>query len=354
MLRGNSKGSAEELCWWLLAEEARNLTKRKRKPGWVGRTATMESSQANLRIDGPHQSPAPENGTVEPVAGDQPLPPGNGLAAGVHAASSVPPPEATDGATTVLASVPAAAAGVPPRQAPGPEDPLATAPVLAEVATPGPEHPSPLAIPVAAVPFPGSPDLTLPVAIAAPEAILSPLEERVRRLESALARMQDTQQLENRVAAKVTDQITQELAPVAGTPPTAGLVEIGKKLFEMALPPPPPRTLSPRPEGSRPGWLLWEVLAEARVIGRMYVDPRYRMTWVGRIVPIVLLLAFFWPSFVVWMIPVVNLLLLVKGVDGIVVTAMQLLIAYVMFKVLSHEARRYREVSRDLPASLRP
>ena len=54
---------------------------------------------------------------------------------------------------------------------------------------------------------------SLPVGVFSPEALLSPLEERVRKLEAALAELRDTRQLESRVAARVSDQIAQDLCP---------------------------------------------------------------------------------------------------------------------------------------------
>ncbi len=190
---------------------------------------------------------------------------------------------------------------------------------------------------------------SLPVGVFSPETLLSPLEERVRKLEAALAELRDTRQLESRVAARVSDQIAQDLAPATGLSPQAGLVELGKRLLGVAAPP-PPRTLGPRPAGKRPGWLLLEIFAEARAIPRMYFDPRYRMTWVGRILPIVLLLAFFFPAYALAIFPLVGPLL---ANISLLVKVVELLIAYVLFKVLAHEARRYRETSPDIPPSMR-
>jgi hypothetical protein len=86
----------------------------------------------------------------------------------------------------------------------------------------------------------------------------------------------------------------------------------------------------------------------------MYVDPRYRMTWVGRIVPPLLLVAFFLAYYCVFMIPCVGVLLLASETLAYqVAKVLQLVIAFVLFKVLAHEARRYRETSPDLPSSLR-
>lgn len=182
-----------------------------------------------------------------------------------------------------------------------------------------------------------------------PEALLIPLEERIRKLELALAELQNTSDLESRVAARVSNQIAQELAPGGGASSKASLVELGKRLLGV-MSPPAPRTLGPRPDGKRPGWLLLEVWAEARAIFRMYVDPRYRMTWVGRVVPVVLLIGFLFASYCVALVPLIGPFL-VK--IPFLVEAVQLVMAFVLFKVLSHEARRFRETSPDIPSSLR-
>lgn len=202
---------------------------------------------------------------------------------------------------------------------------------------------------------PGSPPVAAVPAVAmdgiAAQDLLLPLEERIRKLEEALATLQDTQRLESRVAEQVTGRITKELGPAVGVDPTAGLLEIGKRLVGAAVA--GPRLISPRPAGKKPGWLLTELVAEARVIGRMYVDPRYQMTWVGRLLPVALLIGFLWADWVLLLIPLVNLLLNVWGIGWVLIRATQLLLAYAMFKLLSYEARRYRETSPDLPPSLR-
>jgi hypothetical protein len=182
---------------------------------------------------------------------------------------------------------------------------------------------------------------------------LPALEERVRRLEAELALLQDTRSLETRVAAQVQDKLAHDLGSVTGTPPTAGLVEISKRLLGLGTP--PPRTLSPRPEGTRNGWLLFELWAEARAIVRMFVDPRYRMSWVGRFLPLGLMVAFVFSDYVISiLLPVLGSVLLNIPVFGRLFDhAVQLVIGFVLFKVLGLEARRYRQTSPDLPASLK-
>ena len=93
--------------------------------------------------------------------------------------------------------------------------------------------------------------------------------------------------------------------------------------------------------------MLWELLIEIRAIFFMFVDPRYRLGWPTRILTVVLLAAIatslFWPP--MSMLPSVLATILDKIVD--------LALSYILWKVLIHEARRYRQTAPDLPSSMR-
>jgi hypothetical protein len=93
-------------------------------------------------------------------------------------------------------------------------------------------------------------------------------------------------------------------------------------------------------------WLLWDTWAEARAIVRMFVDPRYRLSRSARVLPLVLLAAILTSGF--W-VPFSSVYVL----GGWLVKAVDLLLAFLLFKWLGHEARRYRQTSPDLPANLR-
>ena len=93
-------------------------------------------------------------------------------------------------------------------------------------------------------------------------------------------------------------------------------------------------------------WLLSEMWAEVRAFRYMFFDPRYRMSTIGRVLPSLLLIAFLTTGF--WL-PGANL----PGVGGLLQRAVELIIGFALFKVLSHEARRYRRTAPDLPRSLR-
>jgi hypothetical protein len=137
-------------------------------------------------------------------------------------------------------------------------------------------------------------------------------------------------------------------APAVPPPPAAVLWEAGKRLLTPEAPAPAaPRPPTPMPPPPRPSpSLLWDLLIEARVIVRMYVDPRYRMSWWGRLA-LVLLIAFVLTR--LW-VPFASLALF--GISPIEKAA-DLVLGFILFKLLGYEVRRYRETAPDLPPSMR-
>ncbi len=192
--------------------------------------------------------------------------------------------------------------------------------------------------------------MAIPVAAVTTDSLL----ERVRKLEEALAEVQNLHGIEQRVADRVATQLQidrparrRPLPPFSRS--AVALLDAGKHLLPSlgrsdAPPgPPPPANAS---NATQRSWLLWETIAEARAIVRMYLDPRYTKSWLGRTIPLVLTAAFvlahYWVPFAI-----------VGIVGPIIEKAAQLLVGFVLFKVLGHEARRYRETAPDLPPSLR-
>ncbi len=154
------------------------------------------------------------------------------------------------------------------------------------------------------------------------------LEQRVRRLEEALALLQQGKPIPPPATG------APQAVPITATPaaiPTARVL-----------------TTPPEPGHAKKGnsWLFWEMLTELRVIWRMYTDPRYQLSWFGRLVPLALLLIFIFSQ---WIIPLAS----VPVLGGWFEQIGQLIVAYLLVKCLSHEARRYRQTAPDLPASLR-
>lgn len=177
-------------------------------------------------------------------------------------------------------------------------------------------------------------------AAAAPVSLVVPqlsLEERVRRLEDALAHLQEMRGM-NRTPEPVSP------TPVSAVPQAMsdrrGMVEAPRPVSYPAAPG-PPATKSPRRR-----WPLFDAWAELRAIVRMFVDPRYSLPWSSRLLALILAAAFvtshFWLPFTSF--PIAGTLF-DKSVD--------LVLGFALFKVLGHEARRYRETAPDLPPSLR-
>jgi hypothetical protein len=183
------------------------------------------------------------------------------------------------------------------------------------------------------------------------------LEERVRQLEEMVAALQDTRALEERVAERVTAKVAPALPN--GVRESAGfLLEAGRQLLPAAVgaiaATPPATEVQPPPQAQpmtappRRPWLLFDIYAEFRALVRMYLDPRFRTTWTARLAPLVLLsaIATSW----IWL-PGTSILPSV--VSTLIVKAVDLVLAFVLFHVTHREVTRYRATSPDLPPSLR-
>jgi hypothetical protein len=152
------------------------------------------------------------------------------------------------------------------------------------------------------------------------------LEQRVHRLEDAVAALQDTRQLENRLVERLS-----RLAPFA-RPESAGLtIEATGRLVPAARGQVAPQAT---PASSRP-WLLLDAYHEARTVFRMFFDARYRVS--RGVLPLSIgLLAAIGTSWL-W-VPASSL-----PVFGALWTRLfDLVLAFILFKVLQREARRYR------------
>lgn len=204
-----------------------------------------------------------------------------------------------------------------------------------------------------------APDVLLtPTSFAPPIAALAAvptdslsLEQRVRRLEDALLSLQERSAAEPRPIAPLAEVLPSEPSPLPQPTSTAVLLDVGKRLLGVAaqtVPPAPIAVPNVAHPGARGGllWLLWDTWAEARIIVRMFVDPRYHLPWRARVLPLFLLAAILTSYY--W-IPGTTIPLLGSWINK----AVDLLLAFLLFKWLGHEARRYRQTSPDLPSSLR-
>jgi hypothetical protein len=195
----------------------------------------------------------------------------------------------------------------------------------------------------------------------------APLEERLRRLEDALAQVPDAGQIESRIVERVSQRLGSErpipVAQIAPAPavapqtpnltiPAGMILDVGKRILNSsgnAMTRPPAMQEHPDAammNGVRRTYMFFEMLTEMRAIWCMYTDPRYRMSWGGRMVPLALALFLLTSSFLV---PGAQISIVGTFIDKLVCA----IPAFVLFKLLTYEARRYRETAPDLPADLR-
>jgi hypothetical protein len=168
------------------------------------------------------------------------------------------------------------------------------------------------------------------------------LEERIRRLEDVVATLQDTRPLEERIVEKVSTRIKRQSAR-ADSESTGILANAGKKLFSSALTVAPPAPDAPagdpQPQPASPAsgrtWLLYDLYSELRTMVRMYVDRRYRVSWLARVVPLAAVVIYVFS----WFIFAGNFL----GVGSLFDRVVDVVLACLVYKVLAREAARYRQ-----------
>jgi len=178
------------------------------------------------------------------------------------------------------------------------------------------------------------------------------LEQRVRRLEDAVATLQDTCPLEERIVERVSRRLNR--GPTHALQESGGVLNAGRQLLPAALH--LIRTKADdaerRAPSGQPGraWLFFDAYAELRTMVRMFFDPRYLSTWPTRIVPLALLALILMLILTSWIwLPGTSILptSIMTIVDKIVDVAL----AFLAFEILQREARRYRELVTDLPTN---
>jgi hypothetical protein len=226
-----------------------------------------------------------------------------------------------------------AVADLPPPPAATPDLELVEEPSLAGVA------PAKLPPPANAVGRALAAPLAIPVAAPA-----EGVEERLRRLEETL---NDLRRMQGSGAGRPDEQIRQDRPLEAARPRGSLLSQVGKRILAAAATPSGPVIVEEaRPGPPRRPRAVVELLAELRAMYRMFVDPRYRLSLAGKAVPAVLLVAL-WTSW--WWVPGTSIFFIGTILNKVV----DLALAFVLFKVLAGEARRYRQTAPDLPPSLR-
>ena len=173
-------------------------------------------------------------------------------------------------------------------------------------------------------------------------AISELLEQRLHRMEDLITRMQDTKAMEDRVAEKVTRRLKKSAAGSAQET-VQNLLNAGRQVLPVAVPVLQASVSRSKPEvgGSGPtvrhSWLLWDCYDEARTVVRMFFDKRYRLSWTAIVVPLLALFLMLGSYFTIWYIPLVG---------GILDKIVDLILAFLAYKVLVREAQRYRQTVR--------
>jgi hypothetical protein len=155
------------------------------------------------------------------------------------------------------------------------------------------------------------------------------LEQRVSRLEHAVAAIQDTQLMEDRVVERVVHRVEHFAAP-SGPGIFAGAARM---LIPRSIVPAETGAVNGTPEGGRTSVVVG-FFQDLRWIIRMLGDYRYHMSWTGRIV----LMGAIVVCILSW--------LLVTGlplVGGIVDRVVLIVAAVITFKAMQREVVFYQE-----------
>ena len=167
------------------------------------------------------------------------------------------------------------------------------------------------------------------------------IEARVTRLENALANLQDQGLLEERIVTRLRSRAQKNDAVSQFTPMKTNDSEIitpGYLEDVVEVP-----GLNPFTAGK---WFFNEIVPELRAMSCMFFDPRYRLGVWNKALPaglfLLIILSGYWVPFS--SLPVVGSL-----IDSIIMLGL----GYFLIKILSAEARRYRQLAPGLPKSLR-
>src|SRR5262245_44222 len=172
---------------------------------------------------------------------------------------------------------------------------------------------------------------------------LAALEDRVRKLETAVAERDGRPFTEESVA----DRVLTRLSAMAAEQRT--LPESDRVLVLDSVPRPPAAATPSPPQGAvlrppepadptRRSWLVVQLVAELRLALRMYFDPRYRISRTTQFVlPVIgLVLIFNYFFFAQW--------LAIPLLSPVTERLLAVILAVLGYKILTRELARYREV----------
>jgi hypothetical protein len=162
------------------------------------------------------------------------------------------------------------------------------------------------------------------------ERSLHELEDRVRALETTVAALGDTRQMEERVTERVSAQLPRvDAAAVVAALATQPLPPAVKTLVGAAT---HPSTLKQVAQSS---WLAFDMVQELVSVGRMLLDRRYHTAWITRFFVIVFAIAIFTSG--LW-VPLNSATVIGPVIEKLV----NLLLGVVLFLALVCETRRYK------------
>jgi hypothetical protein len=161
------------------------------------------------------------------------------------------------------------------------------------------------------------------------------LEQRVCRLEDAVAAMQDTHLMEDRLVERVVQRV--EHMPLPPASESTGLIVSAARMLLPKTVDSLPENGSPPPSADtvRSAWLIVTVLDELRWMVRMLTDYRYRMTWTGRAVLVTAVIIGVLSWFMVSGLPLVG---------GVLDRLVLVLTAVVTYRAMCRELERYRDL----------
>jgi hypothetical protein len=150
------------------------------------------------------------------------------------------------------------------------------------------------------------------------------LEQRVQRLEEAVVALQDTHWIEERILERLREQ-TPPQVKAGSVPAAAEPITEHTPMTEHPLAEPPPPAPAPAPLSS---------LGEFQAMVRMFFDIHYHVAWTTRIlvlifIPLILTSQLWFPP--AW----------VPGIGFLFDKIFDVLLAFLLYKVLAAEARRY-------------
>jgi len=192
-------------------------------------------------------------------------------------------------------------------------------------------------------------------------------QDRMRTMEDRLMRLEELLTAQAQAKATVPPTEVAEIAPPADedtpvaeiAPPVAPLISDAPvaTVLDAPLASVAP-TATPAGPQVRRGWQSWFVIQSLRLgfnnfrlFLRMYVDPRYRMTWLGRLVPLAFFLYLILPDWEIF-----SFLFFWRAVPmfgNLFDMTVLLTFGWVTVKVLGWEMRRYQDVVPDVPDVLR-